>query len=298
MKNIAPDQVLVTSACFRQRVNLPSAQVNALSPDELAAAIGFEVSPFSGIPFAESEMAWKRTSSPDSPRAVFDVVQIRKTDLAAELARARKGGKKALAVTAEPDQSIGESVADLPWVELRGRGGKLPGPMCLWLCVCALAALWLGWDAYSLRGEGRALEREVVAQRALQAQRDAIQRRVDGAHRELGTLRQQRMDEARAQQNVEVLRSAWALLLDAVPGACADESVMRRIEATGAYSAKLVGASLSAESAAKTLVRLTDALSPPRSGWVVRPGAIGANAAGGMVNFECVVEFDPEGQFR
>ena len=69
MKKISPDEVLATTACFRQRVNLPAAQVAGLAETELAAALAFECEPFSGIPRSEGEMAWRRLGGEGDARS-------------------------------------------------------------------------------------------------------------------------------------------------------------------------------------------------------------------------------------
>jgi hypothetical protein len=87
-------------------------------------------------------------------------------------------------------------------------------------------------------------------------------------------------------------------MLAALPAACGDESVLGGISAKGAYSARITGVALSATAASRTFARLADALRPPKSGWRVTSGAIGAAAGGGTVEFECRLDFDSEGQFR
>ena len=296
MKKISPDEVLATSACFRQRVNLPAAQVAGLADAELAAALAFECEPFSGIPRAEGEMAWRRIGGEGEARAVFDVVQIRRADAEAEAARAGKSGRRVRAVTAAP--ASGESIADLPWIPVRqGRALAVRGGALLALAALLVVAL-IAWDATSLAARERRLGRSVAAGRALQAQKDELQRRIASVQKATADLRMRRADEARAQQNADVLRSAWRLMLAAVPEACGDESVLGGIAAKSAYSARITGVALSADAAARTFARLAEALKPPKSGWRVTPGAIGAAAGGGTVEFACDLEFDSEGQFK
>lgn len=298
MKQIQPEEVLTTAACFRQRVNLPAAQVAGLSEDELATALCFEIEPFSGIPRAEGQLAWKRVEGAATARAVFDVVQIRTRDLTDEVARARAAKRSVRAVTAVPEATAGETVASLPWIPLKARGvgaGRLA--WCLGVVGGALVVA-LAWDYLSLSRAVRTTAREVAAQRVLQAERDQLTAKIAAVQREADALREARMETARAQQNADVLRAAWRVLLEAVPKACRDESVLKTMTATGAYSAQLTGLALSPDAATRTFVRLTDELKPPKSGWRLTPGSIQAPAAGGTVRFECRLEFDSEGQFK
>lgn len=298
MKKLSPDQVLATVAAFRQRVNLPAAQVSGLSDAELASALAFEVEPFSGIPRAESRIAWKRVNAADAARAVFDVVQIRTRDLVEEVAKAKKSKRNVLAVTAPPESAAGETVEDLPWVPVKAGGGislKLP---LLGALAALLALLAMGWHGMSLRTERRRLEAEVAVQLRLQGEKNALESQLSALRRQIDGLRERRMEAERAQQNAEVLRSAWRVLLEAVPRACRDESVLKSVKATGAYSAQLTGLSLSTEAATRTFVRLSEELKPPKSGWRLSPGAVNSPAGGGTVTFECQLDFDPEGQFK
>ena len=298
MKKLSPDQVLATVAAFRQRVNLPAAQVLGLSDAELASALAFEVEPFSGIPCAESRIAWKRVNAADAARAVFDVVQIRTRDLVEEVAKAKKAKRNVLAVTAPPESAAGETVEDLPWVPVKAGGGislKLP---LLGALAALLALLAMGWHGMSLRTERRRLESEVAVQLRLQGEKNALESQLSALRRQIDGLRERRMEAERAQQNAEVLRSAWRVLLEAVPRACRDESVLKSVKATGAYSAQLTGLSLSTEAATRTFVRLSEELKPPKSGWRLSPGAVNSPAGGGTVTFECQLDFDPEGQFK
>lgn len=296
MGAIRTDEAMVSPACFRQRVNLPSAQVAGLTEEELAAALCFEVEPFSGISRAAGELAWKRVNGTDAVRAIFDVVQIRTTDLAEVLAAAKKEKRVVRAVTAVPE--TGESLEALPWIPAKRARGRRARGWVLWWCVCACVAAGLAWDAWTQRRETATLEREVVLQRRLRDEKDALLAKIARAQQEANALRERRMAETQAQQNAEVLRAAWGLLLEAVPGACADEGVVTGVVATGAFSAQLKGVALSAEAAARIVVRLTEALKSPKSAWVVRPGALGAAADGGTVGFACELVFDPEGQFK
>lgn len=292
MKSITTEEVLATEACFRQRVSLPAAQVAGLADAELAGALAFECEPFSGVRRSDGEIAWKMAEGGD--RAVFDVVQIRRADLEAEVAKARRAGRRVRAVTAKP--ASGETVQDMPWIVVRR--GRVSFVAVAAVAAAALLAAAVAWDAASLSSSERSLSRAVGVKRGLQAQKDDLQRRIAGVQREIADLRATRAEEARAGQNVEALRDAWRRMLAAIPGACGDEGVLKEIRATGAYSAKVSGVALSADAAARAFMRLTEALKAPKSGWVVTPGAIGAASSGGTVEFSCSLDFDPQGQFR
>ena len=298
MKPIRSTEVFTTAACFRQRVNLPAAQVAGLTDEELASALCFEIEPFSGIARSDGQLAWKRAEGGDVTRAVFDVVQIRTRDLQDEVAKQRAAKRSVRAVTAVPDAATGETVERLPWIPLKAAGTGASRLVWLVGIAGALVVLALGGEYWRLSRNVRNLSREVAAQRVLQAERNQLTAKLTALQREADAIRAARMESARAQQNADVLRAAWRVLLEAVPKACRDESVLKTMTATGAYSAELTGLALSPEAATRTFVRLTEELKPPKSGWRLTPGAIQAPAAGGTVRFECRLAFDPEGQFK
>lgn len=287
--------VATSALCFRQRVDLPSAQVRGLADAELAAALVFEVEPFSGIAACDGEVAWRRLDDGSGTRAQFDVVQMRRSDMAAEMAKARREHRRVTAFTAVPDAAIGESAENMPSITVR-RSGNAGRVAWIWAIGMLMLLGAICFDAWELAGDGRRLGREVAVGRDLQRQRDALQARIDNAVREAQQLRMKRADLARAGQNVEVLRDAWRKLFAAIPVACADECVVKSVKAEGPYSCRLVGMALAPSSAARTLVRLAEELRPPRSVWELRPGRMTETASG--AEFECVLEFDSGGQFR
>lgn len=294
-KKILSEHVLATPACFRQRVNLPAAQVDGLSPDELAAALGYEVEPFSGIPRAEGVLAWKPMGGPDATRRVFDVVQIRRTDLAKVVAEGRKAKRTVRAVTAPPETAIGETIDVLPWIVL-ARSGAFAGlfrhPGAWWGAACVVAAVVLAGDYVQIRRETATLREQVFVQRRLQGEKDALNRKLDDLRRELKTCQETWERAANAQRDVAALRAAWRDLLAAVSDACRDEVVVKEIRATGPFAMELAGVALSAEAAGRMVVRLTNALQRARTGWRVQPGRVDAAAAGGTVAFTCAFAFD------
>lgn len=287
--------VFASPACFRQRVVLPAVQVAGLSEDELKAALAFEVEPFSGIPAAACEMAWRAVEEPDPGRRAFEVVQIRSSDLASEVARARAGGRRVTAVTAVPDDARGERLEDLPRVPVKGRGLVRAHPVLLWAAACVLLACGLAWDGLRIQGEVKSLRRDVAGRRGLQAEKERLESRAGDLRRQTEDLLRRRADERRAQVRAEVLRAAARELLESVPKACRDESVVRGIRA-GAEPSELVlsGVALSAEAATRTVARITEALAGRKSGWSVHPGAVGEQAAGETCVFDISFTFDPE----
>ena len=292
---VLTDGILVSPTCFRQRVNLPAAQVAGLSEAELAAALAFEIEPFSGIPRAAGEMAWRACAEDDAARRAFDVVQIRQSDLAAELKRAQAAKLRVKFVTAEPDAARGETAADLPKIAVRRPGALRARPLALWCGVCLLLLAGAAYEGFGLWRDMKGLRRDVAERRALQAEKDGLESRLAGLRRQAAEIRRVRGEEAAAQARAAVLRAAGRELLEAVPAACADESVVRGIAAgENDFEVRLSGVALSAEAATRTVSRLAAALAARKSGWTLKPGSQGVQAEGGSCAFDCVFAFDPE----
>lgn len=291
-KKILPEHVFTTPDCFRQRVNLPSSQTAGLSRDELAAALGFEIEPFSGIPRADSEMAWKEVGDAAGARRIYDVVQIRRADMEKAVAEGRKMKRVVRAVTAPPESAAGETVETLPWIEVR-RSGGLSGvsPYAVWAAACAIAACALAWDFWGIRSETAELRREVSERRVLQREKDGLGKKLSSAKGELDALRAGREAARRAQDGVAAFRAAWKELLSAVSGVCGDEVVVRSIASDGAFSAEISGVALSAEAAGRFFVRMAEALHG-KGGWRIAPGKV--VSSGGTVSVSCRAEFDVE----
>ena len=290
MKKISAKDVLVSPACFRQRVSLPVAQVAGLSESELATALAFEIEPFSGIPQAEGELAWQPLEENATGRRGFDVVQIRKTDLAEAVAQARATGRKVTAVTAPPEEARGETTDNLPHIRVPARSVLMSHPYLIWTAICLLVAACLGYEGLQLRSETAELRQEVEARRTLQTEKNSLEAKAARLRREADDLRRQHEETAQAQERIARLRGAGRRLLEAVPEAYRDTSVVRGIHSTeDGLDLTLAGVALSPEAAAHTLTRLTQTLEG--SGWQVKPGAVGTRATGDSCIFDCTCTF-------
>ena len=129
------DSVMDDPSAFRQQVRIAAVQVTGLRPDELAAALAYEVEPLSGIPAAEAELDYTPVVDADPTVRVYDVAVRRRKG------RAGTGGSRFL----------------LPLVILG-----------------ILVLLVAGADFVRTSARLRALKKDVAAQGALQAQLDAV----------------------------------------------------------------------------------------------------------------------------
>ena len=291
--------VIVSPACFRQRVNVPAAQVAGLADAELAAALAFEVEPFSGISRDAGEIAWRVREEGDASRRVFDVVQIRRADLETAVAEARAQRRCVSGVTAVPDTARGERPEDLPLIPVASRSALRAHPFMLWTAFCLLVACGLAAEGVALQGEVGRLRRDVVARRALQAEKESLESRAAGLGRETEELRRRRADAVRAQMRVAAGRAAGRVILEAVSGACSDEGVVNGVRAgEDPFEFGISGVALSAEAATRVVARLSDALAACGGGWTLKPGSVEVRAAGDASSFACSFLFEPREDAR
>ncbi|MBR4170217.1 MAG: hypothetical protein IKR48_01040 [Kiritimatiellae bacterium] len=294
MKNILPSQVIPSTACFRQRITLPRQQVKGLSRDELAAALSFEVEPFSGIPRSESELAWRTLDDGNPERTVFDVVQIRKQDLALLLEDAKRAKKTVRAVTAVPAEGAeSERIEDLPWIVPSPQHGRMARYGVLYILVCVLLCAGILCDGFRLIRRQNNLRPIVEHQRTLQVEKDSLMRKLQNTQKEIANLRTQRTDQEQAMRSAQVFRAAWQHLLEVTPKACGGDALLRSITPNeSAFSATIQAIGVSPKDAVQVFVRLSRKLAP--LGWQLTPGAITVQAPATTVSFSCQVTFHPE----
>lgn len=294
MKKILPSQVLPSPACFRQRITLPRQQVKDLSREELATALAFEVEPFSGIPRAESELAWRTVDNGDPERTVFDIVQIRKQDLVSILEDAKRAKKTVRAVTAVPaEEPNPERIEDLPWIVPGTQHGRAVKYGVLYALLCVLLGAGILCDGFSLARCRNELLPVVERQRVLQAEKDALTRKLQETQKEIADLRTQRTEREQAMRSAEVFRAAWHRLLEVTPRACGGDALVRSITPNeSAFSATIQAIGVSPKDAVQVFVRLSRELAP--LGWQLTPGAITVQTPATTVSFSWQVTFHPE----
>lgn len=78
MNNRVSDVVFDDPSAFRTTVRMAAAQIGGLDAADLAAALAFEVEPFSGIPAGDADVSFRAVADPDSSARVFDVAVRRR----------------------------------------------------------------------------------------------------------------------------------------------------------------------------------------------------------------------------
>ena len=290
MKNVKAENILISSACFRQRVTLSAKQVDNLNDEELSASLAFEVEPFSGIHHSECKIAWKRLSDKDSSSQIFDVIQIKTSDLIDEQRKARAKKKKYFAVTSQLDDSINERIEDLPYIEFpRSRFLSFNAPSLIALGAAILLAA-ISFDVFFTQTKISQLKREIAARSILRQRKTKLQNEISSARKEIESIIQRRSSEESADNKVAVLRNAWQVLLSSISEACGDESFITSITpGEKGFSAIISGTSLSPNTVAQTFVRLTKSLQKSQSLWSISLGDINTHSAGATTSFTCTV---------
>lgn len=211
--------VMDDESAFRQQVRMAAVQVAGLRPDELSAALAYEVEPFSGIPAAEAELAYTPVVDSDPAVRVFDVAVRRR-----------------------------KSRAD-------NRSGRYLIPI---IVVGIIALVIAGIDFVRTYTRLNELKRNVAEQARLQAALDAVRNPAKAARAEARAVRERREAAARAQDDAAKARCAYADVLEAIANACGDRAVLSSLDGE-AFTLRLTGVAVTTAAAADTLVALTDA---------------------------------------
>lgn len=211
--------VMDDASAFRQQIRMAAVQVAGLRPEELSAALAYEVEPFSGIPAAEAELAYTPVVDPDPAVRVFDVAVRRRKNRAAN------------------------------------EGGRYLVPLVI---AGVIALVLAGVDFVRTSMRLNELKTTVAEQARLQSALDAVRNPAKAARAEARAVRERREAAARAQDEAAKARRAYADILDAITEACGDRAVLSSLDG-GAFEIQLTGVAVTASAAADTLVALADA---------------------------------------
>lgn len=234
---------------FHQQVRLAAVQVAALGPSELAAALAYELEPFSNIPADDADVAWRESAESNAAVRVYDVAVMRN--------RSRK--------------------------ERSGAGG---GGRCLDAVVAAVAMLALAIvavDWWMVSSRLTALRRDVVAQLPLDGELRRLEERTRSVAAEARSVREGRRTMEDAHDAVAALRSSIPDALEAVASVCGGRIVVKEISSPAPFAMEFRAAAVTADMATVTMARLGDALEA--KGMRLTPGEIAASVGGAMVEF-------------
>lgn len=237
---------------FRQQVRMAAVQVAGLRPEELTAALAYEVEPFSGIPADEAEVAYQSVADADSSIRVYEVAVRRRTY--------GTGGRGGLERYLKPAMIAGIAILVLVGVDFG----------------------WLAWRKARL-------EKVVARQSVLDAQVSGVRNAARQNRDEIRTIRESRQAAERAQDAAARLRAAYAEMLTEIAAACETRAVVKSLGG-GARQIVVRAVALSTTAAAETMEDLS--LRAAKCGWKLETGPIAVKGAGPMANFECVLSHD------
>lgn len=240
---------------FRQQVRLAAQQVAALGDGELAGALAYELEPFSKIPAADADVAWRETPESNSAVKVYDVAVMPR--------RAKKSPRL-----------LGDDARRLDFIVA---------------AVAILAIALVGADCWMLSSRLESARRDAALRIPLDEELRRLDACANALREELAALRARRETEETAQRRVDALRSAIPDVLGAIASECGGRIVVKEISTAAPYEITLVGVAATVESAADMMARLGDAVAA--KGWRLAPGAIASNESRTMVDFSCRISF-------
>lgn len=228
---------------FRRTVNLAAVQVEGLSDDELSTALAYEVEPYSMIPAAEAEVAWKQIDSDDIAVKSFEVAIVRKQKKRGSIGVGLEKYLKAFVVLAI-------------------------------VLVMALAV-----DYVLLKRESSTLGDSLMRRAPLQSEIDQLAKRRNASLAEAARVRTLREETIRSQNECERLRGAYPRFFKALAGLGGKVVVKSLSAGDEPFTVKFSFAAINERAGAEVMADLTEALA--KCGWELTPGDIGAVHGGG-----------------
>lgn len=244
-------------SAFRLEVRLAAVQTASLGESELASALAYEVEPFSHIPSAEAEIAWREIAGEDATLKIFNIAERRLGK--GGRGRAGRGKRDAVAFA---------------------KGAYVFG---------ALVAVAMAVDFAFLHFNAGAFEESIAKQRPLDAEIKRIEGAANASRAEAEALRTRREDAAKAQEKVARLRSAYPSLMDAIARVCGGKTVVRSFAAGEAFTVEMRSVAANAQEAAAVMAELSKACGA--IGWALEPGDMIAAPSATTVEFACKLKF-------
>lgn len=250
MANSNDNRIWEDPKAYRQQVSLAAVQAAALSGDDLALALAYEVEPFSKIPAPEAQVAWREIEAADKALRTFEVAVV------------RRGGAGA--------KSANRAFSNL-----------------LLAAPAVLIALALACDALIINSQLKENDKMLATRRPLDAQIRRVERQTLDARNAADAIRSKREAFAAAQTRSAELRSAYLEIMDAIAETCAGRIVVKEFASTAPFSLSMTSIAGDAQQAADAMAFLASAASS-RS-WRLEPGEIAASAKGTTASFTCTL---------
>lgn len=275
MRKRGVDSIMDDANAFRTQVRMAAVQVAGLRPEELETALAYEVEPFSGIPATEAELMFRPVADPDPAVRVYDVA----------VRRRRRETKRTLGDRLViPLFLVSLSLLYFVW----GDHGNLERRRYLYLASIAERQGWAA-DVEKRRGGKTALDKETAAINAevgrINGETAKVNAEAAKQKAEAKKVRDARNAAIAAQNVAESQRAAFQGLLEAIPKAFGEQTVLKAIATGDPFYARISAASVNARVASEAMTALSNEAAA--RGWSCTPGAMVSSELGATVNFEC-----------
>jgi hypothetical protein len=222
---------------FRREVALAAVQIEGLGEGEISTALAYEVEPYSAIPAAAAEVAWREIEGDDPSVRIFDVAVVR---------RAEKKNAAGLARWLKPAMMLG-----------------------------VLILIAVGADYAYLEYRTSRLEQSLAAREPLQRELDRIAKKRDGFRRRAAEIRSGREAAVKAQDDCAALRRAYLDFFE-VLSALDGKAVIKSISAgKDPFSLEFSLLAVDERSGSSAMSALTGDLAD--RGWELQIGDLGAD---------------------
>jgi hypothetical protein len=244
-------RIFSDKSAFRREVALAAVQIEGLGDEELAGALAYEVEPFSSVPAAEAEVAWKEVAAPDPSVRVFDVAVIRRT------AKKRCDALSRLFVPAVVLGAVILAAAGADYLHLRRKAGQI--------------------------------EESLAVRSPLQQELSSLSRRAGEANRRAQEIRARRESAAKAQDECARLRRAYLDFFESL-SVIGGKAVVKSVSpGDGPFTLSFVMAAADERSGGAALAALNGELA--RRGWTLEPGDMSGSGGGAMAVFNVKARF-------
>ena len=300
--------LILADSVFHQNVQLPRVQTNGLSDEELAAAISFEIEPFSSLSAEKGFCAFVPVPG-DSPVGSWDVVQVDRGVLAKLNTTVRTAGCVLAGVSALPSglsladtASVADAFAEIarqfsgenaPFAIAVPRRENCLQDKAITIGVLATAVICLGCAVHCLYMQQtvKRLRPEVAMLSAKAAENAALSAKADDFNKKAVAVENERATRAEAERRLSNVRGAMTGFLSALAESCGDEAALSSIACGEKELSCKVGCfAVTTESAAGFMNRFSGRMSA--QGWTISPGDL-SESSRNVVSFSFTANYDP-----
>lgn len=295
--------IVLADEFFRQKISLPTVQVQGLSPQELTSALCYEIEPFSNISEKAGLLGFEKLEHQGND-AVFDVLQVSDSEYMEISKSVEVAGCSLLGAGGLPDgwaadtgpenfaefvKSIIDGTSCLPFVK-KASGGIIPeNPFPLAVLLAGIVAVVCLIDMLAIKSSLSSLRPDIARRSAMAASNQSKIAEISSINAEYDRLKKAEEDRAAADRKAGLVSAAWSRLFEAMGTVSADVAVITTVSADGDFCCKVEALSATVEGAGRYMKLLNERLKD--SGWTLSPGGFSSSPRGGAVAFSFVMSF-------